>query len=293
MTHEPGLPDRPDIFAQQRDQQDDQQHAQQRLPVMLPHAGLAAFVLAGGRSTRMGADKAMLQLGGKTLLARAVETLRLVSSHVAVVGLDDEEANALEGADQALADLHPGLGPLGGIEAALRSLESLPGAEWACFLPVDMPLLPATLYAALVRRWLGQAARGLRAGYVVVDGLPQPLVSLLHRSVLPEVTAALDARRLKVTPVLQSVAQSVTYSQAGDRNSGNREVGIVSFLTGNAAGGSSTSPGDRSQAVDEEPPIPGIDWKPTAAEAASKTYWFVNCNTPEEFTRAKTFAGTV
>jgi molybdopterin-guanine dinucleotide biosynthesis protein A len=226
---------------------------------------------------RMGVDKATLQLGGRTLLARAVETLRLVSDHVTVIGRGGGRADALEGADEALADLHPGLGPLGGIEAALRSLEPVPNLEWACFLPVDMPLLPATLYAALVRSWLGQAAQGLRVGYVVVDDLPQPLVSLLHRSVLPHVTAALEARRLKVTPVLQSAARALAVPETHGVTSGKDQPGIVSFSTGKSPG------------RDDEPPLPGIDWKPNARQAASRRLWFANCNTPEDFDRAKTF----
>src|ERR1700719_2326558 len=154
---------------------------------------LVAYVLAGGQSSRMGRDKAMLTLGGRTLLARAVQTLRGVASEVVVLG----ERRALEGADRAIADLHPGCGPLGGIEAALRDLGSRPGAEWACFLPVDIPFLPAGLYAAMLRYWLAAAASGARIGYVRVDGVAQPLVSLIHGSALPYFELALEKGRLK------------------------------------------------------------------------------------------------
>jgi len=67
-------------------------------------------VLAGGRSTRFGSDKALAVLGGETLLARAVSALRAQCDDVVVVGraggIPDWPA--------------PGMGPLGGLAAALR-----------------------------------------------------------------------------------------------------------------------------------------------------------------------------
>ena len=47
---------------------------------------MAAFILAGGKSTRMGADKAFVMLDGRTLLARALELARSVASDVRIVG---------------------------------------------------------------------------------------------------------------------------------------------------------------------------------------------------------------
>lgn len=71
-------------------------------------------VLAGGQSTRFGSDKALAELGGRTLLARAVETLQAQCDAVVVVGRDDAPA-------PTLADWpRPGMGPLGGIAAALH-----------------------------------------------------------------------------------------------------------------------------------------------------------------------------
>ncbi len=122
----------------------------------LPTSAITAYILAGGRSSRMGRDKAMLQLAGKTLLARAVEIARTVATEVVLLG----DRQDLQGADRAIPDLHPGCGPVGGMETALRDLASRPSdsqkAERACFLPVDMPFLPAGLYAALMRDWLAE-----------------------------------------------------------------------------------------------------------------------------------------
>lgn len=71
-------------------------------------------VLAGGRSIRFGSDKALAELGGRTLLARAVDVLRAHCDAVVVVGRESAPAPVLP--DWPRADM----GPLGGIAAALR-----------------------------------------------------------------------------------------------------------------------------------------------------------------------------
>jgi molybdopterin-guanine dinucleotide biosynthesis protein A len=71
-------------------------------------------VLAGGRSTRFGSDKALAELGGRTLLARAVDALSAQCDAVVVVGREDAPAPTLP--DWPRADM----GPLAGIAAALH-----------------------------------------------------------------------------------------------------------------------------------------------------------------------------
>ncbi|MFN3458450.1 MAG: molybdenum cofactor guanylyltransferase [Novosphingobium sp.] len=71
-------------------------------------------VLAGGRSTRFGSDKALAEMGGRTLLARAVAALAVQCEAVVVVGRDEAPAPTLP--DWPRADM----GPLGGIAAALH-----------------------------------------------------------------------------------------------------------------------------------------------------------------------------
>jgi molybdenum cofactor guanylyltransferase len=71
-------------------------------------------VLAGGRSSRFGSDKALAELDGHTLLARAVDTLSGWCDHVVVVGRETAPAPTIP--DWPHADM----GPLGGLAAALR-----------------------------------------------------------------------------------------------------------------------------------------------------------------------------
>src|SRR5256885_453653 len=87
---------------------------------------VAAFILAGGRSSRMGADKAFLELAGKPLIARAVEVACEAVRDVKIVG--DPLKFAAFG--PVIEDVYRDRGPLGGIHAALTNS----AAEWNLIL---------------------------------------------------------------------------------------------------------------------------------------------------------------
>ena len=99
-------------------------------------------VLAGGHSTRFGSDKALAELHGRTLLARAVDTLSGWCEQVVVVGRATAPA-------QTLPDWpHPDMGPLGGLAAALH-LAVDEGYEAVLSCGVDSLDLPDDLLALL------------------------------------------------------------------------------------------------------------------------------------------------
>jgi molybdenum cofactor guanylyltransferase len=221
----------------------------------------------------MGRDKAMLTLGGKTFLRRAVETGRAVAEEVVLLGHREE----LEGADRVIPDLHPGCGLVGGMETALRDLAAHPGREWACFLPVDMPFLPVGLYAALIRGWLEESAAGLRVAYAEVDGVPQPLLSLLHVSAKDYLEVAVGTGHLKVTAVLRNTAKELCTS-VGDRlNSFHTKVQTLAFVPGRVPGS------------EQEQTAPRFPWTPTAQQLAARHLWFANFNTPQELEEGERF----
>ncbi len=99
-------------------------------------------VLAGGQSRRFGRDKALVEVDGRSLVARAVDFLSGVCEQVVVVGR--AEAPAMTLPDWPA----PGMGPLGGLAAALRHAAD---AEFSAVLsvPVDSPFLPEDLLERL------------------------------------------------------------------------------------------------------------------------------------------------
>jgi len=99
-------------------------------------------VLAGGRSTRFGSDKALAELGGRTLLDRAVASLARQCDAVVVAGRDLASAPVVGDRPRA------GMGPLGGLNGALHHGGAY-GFDAVLAIPVDGFDLPADLVGEL------------------------------------------------------------------------------------------------------------------------------------------------
>jgi molybdopterin-guanine dinucleotide biosynthesis protein A len=114
-----------------------------------PTATFAAAVLCGGRSSRMGTDKALLEIEGVALARRVADALAAAgASAVVAVGGD---APALR--DRGLTvvpDEHPGEGPLGGVLTALHT--AAPHASFVAVLACDLVAPDAQTIAAVVAR---------------------------------------------------------------------------------------------------------------------------------------------
>ena len=99
-------------------------------------------VLAGGQASRFGSDKALAELGGRSLLDRAVDQLSGWCEDVVVVGREEAPAPTLPDHPR------PGMGPLGGIAAALRHARDA-GFEAVLTIGVDSLGLPEDLVERL------------------------------------------------------------------------------------------------------------------------------------------------
>jgi molybdopterin-guanine dinucleotide biosynthesis protein A len=153
----------------------------------------AGFVLAGGRSTRMGQDKALLKLGGELLVARAVRKLSKVCAEVAIAGGGEN----LTQFGRVIADEGAGRGPLGGIVAALEQSSF----EWNLFLAVDAPFVPASVLKALLFE-----AAGCRGVCVMArtQGVIQPLCAVYSSHALGVLRQELAAGRGKVVRAIEA-----------------------------------------------------------------------------------------
>lgn len=129
---------------------------------------LLGCVLAGGRSTRFGSDKALAELGGRTLLAHAVDLLAGWCDHVVVVGRESAPAPTLPDWPRA------GMGPLGGVAAALHHAHDR-GYAAVLTCGVDSPGLPETLPALLA------PAPAFVAGQPVIGLWPASAVAVIER----------------------------------------------------------------------------------------------------------------
>jgi molybdopterin-guanine dinucleotide biosynthesis protein A len=163
---------------------------------MIKRAEIAGFVLAGGRSRRMGRDKALLELNGRSLLSRAVELLRPYVAEVVLLGPRSRYSDL---GMPIVEDSFAGEGPLVGIASGLRSTN----CDWNIFLACDMPLVRVDMLEAVVQR----VSAG--SGQAVVPRATntwQPLCAAYHRSCLPMMEQAIAKERMatvKVLPLLR------------------------------------------------------------------------------------------
>jgi molybdopterin-guanine dinucleotide biosynthesis protein A len=103
------------------------------------------FVLAGGRGSRMGADKALLTIGGKPLVVRAAEILQPFVREVRLLGPQDRLGHI---GLPVIPDVWPDAGPLSAVCTGLTSSD----VEWNVFLACDLPLISSTFMELLVQR---------------------------------------------------------------------------------------------------------------------------------------------
>ncbi|MDL5154585.1 molybdenum cofactor guanylyltransferase [Actinomycetospora termitidis] len=145
----------------------------------------AGVVLAGGRSTRMGTDKATLTWADGTLLDHVVGVLtEAVAGPVVVVGF---ARPVHAGRVIAVPDDEPGRGPLQGIATGLTTAGRA-GCDVAFLCSVDLPLLHAA-YVAAVLGSLGDAEVALP----VLDGHRQPLAAAYRTALGPRASDLLAA----------------------------------------------------------------------------------------------------
>jgi molybdopterin-guanine dinucleotide biosynthesis protein A len=149
----------------------------------------AGFVLAGGKSSRMGRDKALLEIDRMPMISRAVRLVEAVSGATAsVIGAPESYR---EFGFQVVADDWPGAGPLGGIATALRFTLT----EWNLILACDLPHLTADWLEFLIQRAQTSAADAVLA---VNDHWTEPLCAAYRKSCEPLVRDAVANGRLKV-----------------------------------------------------------------------------------------------
>jgi molybdenum cofactor guanylyltransferase len=209
-------------------------------------AGAAiGFVLAGGQSSRMGRDKALLEFAGKPLVAHALSIFEEAGIPAMIAGVASPALRSLPIAAPIVEDVSPGRGPLSGICTAL----SIISARYAVFLPVDLPLLPASLLVCLLRH---AQITGSAVTVPSVTNFSQTFPAVLDRSTLSALQSELDSQRYGCFSAFQAAAAASGQSVCSVAVELLAETGEVSNLPG----------------------LPPIDW-------------FINLNTPDELERAE------
>ena len=169
-------------------------------------ARVAAFVLIGGKSSRMGQEKSALLLHGRTLLDRAIEIARAASEDIHLLGAPPLGAPHLPVYGRCgittVPDRFPGCGPLSGIDAALASTN----AELNFVLSVDTPFVPQDFVRYLVKR--AESSKATVTYPRLTSGF-QPLCAVYRKDFGQFAEAALKAGNYRIDPLFARVSTSV------------------------------------------------------------------------------------
>ena len=156
--------------------------------------GMTAFVLAGGQSTRMGCDKALMEVDGQKLIERMLSIARAMDPDARIVGNREKFKRYAE----VVEDEFSGCGPLAGIHAALHSSRT----ELNLILAVDMPFVQPEFLHYLA----GQAvASGATVTVPQVEGGWQPLCAVYRRDFAELAEKSLREGKYKIDPLFRQV----------------------------------------------------------------------------------------
>lgn len=153
---------------------------------------VTGFVTAGGRSSRMGRDKAWLEFGGHQLIERVIDALKPVTTSIHIIA-NDEEYRRL--GLPVFEDENTGIGPLEAIRTALANSST----AWVALVGCDLPFVTAELFAHLIyiadslfrttpdsRLQTPDPPRAIVP--LNAEGLTEPLCALYSTAALPAVS---------------------------------------------------------------------------------------------------------
>lgn len=153
-----------------------------------------AIILAGGKSSRMGKNKALLQLNEKTNIERIRDELRSVFDDIILVANDPETYQFLN--IRTVKDDYPGKGPLAGLHAGLNESHYEENIVVAC----DMPFVSAELALNIVKN-----LKHFDAIVPVVEGKRHPLFAAYQKRIAADAGSCLDEGCLRMTDLLEHI----------------------------------------------------------------------------------------
>jgi molybdenum cofactor guanylyltransferase len=163
---------------------------------MTDRGAVGGFILAGGRSSRMGRPKGLLPFSGKPLVKHLAQLLEITGEPVVIVGPPGDYAGM---GLRVVADDRRDAGPLGGIATALR----VSNCGWNLIVGCDLPFLTSEWLAHLISR---AAASPAEAVIPLNERGLEPLCAMYRKRIQPELADALDHGVRKITDGLAKLA---------------------------------------------------------------------------------------
>lgn len=152
------------------------------------------IILAGGKSSRMGTNKALLELNGRRVIERIADRLGKITDELLIVTNHFADYEFLK--LPMTEDRWKGMGPLAGIEAGL----SLSNTEYNLVAACDMPFISVEL-----GRYLLSCLNECQAALPQIGGTRHPLFAAYRRELLGEVRKSLEQEELRLGGFLENI----------------------------------------------------------------------------------------
>ncbi|HET8860931.1 molybdenum cofactor guanylyltransferase [Marivirga sp.] len=148
------------------------------------------FLLAGGKSSRMGEDKGLASLAGKSILHYTLETLRLLDIPITIIAHDSRYEKFVE---KVIPDTIRDKGPMGGLHTVFLNSS----ADYVLLQSCDMPFVPVEAYYMLMDQ-----AGGHEVIVAEIDGRINPLLALYHKFLRTKVESNIKNDKLKMLDLI-------------------------------------------------------------------------------------------
>lgn len=160
---------------------------------MAIYNNITILILAGGKSTRMGQDKGLMDLNGKPMISHVIEVAKKISQRIFIV------ANLEAYKQFDLPVVHDEVfekGPIGGIYSGLKKSES----EYNLVLSCDIPFIHQGVLEFLI-----ESSTGYDITVASKEGKLHPLVGIYRKTCLPAIKEHLDEDKLKLTLLFEEM----------------------------------------------------------------------------------------
>ncbi len=157
--------------------------------------GVTGVILAGGKSSRFGSNKAFADVNGRQLIKRVIEIMGSVFEELILIANDPGEYSSL--GISMYEDIIKGLGPLGGIYTGLESMADRSGFFVAC----DMPFLNE----CLIRYIAEMNGSGYDAVIPKIGWKMEPLHSLYSKTCIPAIRGLIDSGECMINKFYQAI----------------------------------------------------------------------------------------
>ena len=159
---------------------------------------ITGIILAGGKSTRIGANKPQLKIGNSHLIDRVLDTLSQFTSSILIVTTEGQIGLAKSATPSArmVKDIYPGKGPLGGIYTGLMHAET----SYSLVVGCDMPFLNSGLIKYLIDGASSFDAIAPKIGWMI-----QPLHAIYSKRCVPSIEALIREDQLQIIKLFNLV----------------------------------------------------------------------------------------